>query len=375
MGAEGVRQSSVIQLESEIRTCIARLLVAMTICCFFIEIGMGIFFWVSKTLYQTIGEYIAIRVLLPASLNVLLCLMVFAFNHTGRYGDVAKNRAASLALVIFAGNISIAHSYFVPIWGLPLCALLYVSVFHDPFIHKIEMAMCMLFIAVTCWTHISDYPDDISFSLQCLIVTELVGILIGYMSFQLESFCRKEFILNIQSDAGKIRYKAEYETDKLTGVYSRAHLIEQAEYIFNNCNELSPAGIAMLDIDDFKKVNDTYGHDNGDEVLRRFGEVLSTYNDGNTVCGRYGGEEFVIVFKYGETRLNCDVVEEFRGKIADIVFPFMERGVTLSAGYYIAEEQTDFESALKKADDALYYSKRTGKNKLTIHSQMEGDGL
>ncbi len=375
MGSEELQQSAVRQLESEIRTNIARMLVASSVVCVLLELGMGIFFWVTDTLSQTLGEYIAIKVLLPTFLNILLCLLAFALNHSKEHSERTKNRVAAVSLIIFAGQVSMVHSYFIPVWGLTLFALMYVSVFHDPFFLKIESVLCLLFIAASCWQHISDYPEQLSFSIQCLTVTELVGLLICYMAFQLELFSRKEFMLNTESDAGKQRYKSEYETDKLTGVYSRAYLLEKADYIFSNCNEFSPAGVAMLDIDDFKKVNDTYGHDNGDIVLNQFGQLLNSYNDGNTFCGRYGGEEFVIVFKYGEPKMNCDTVEELRKKFSEILFPFMDGRVTLSAGYYTAREHTSFEDALKKADDALYISKRTGKNKLTVNDKTEGDDI
>ncbi|MCR4688180.1 MAG: GGDEF domain-containing protein [Saccharofermentans sp.] len=371
MQSQVIQQSAVRQLESEIRSNIAKLLVAMTICCALIEIGMGLYFWVSQTMHQTPSEYIVFRILQPTVLNALLCLLVFAANHSKEHQDRFRNRVAAISLIVFAAQISWVHSYFIPMWCLSLFALMYVSVFHDPFFQRIEAGICLGSIGLSCWQHIADYPEQLSFSLQCLAVAEFVGVLIIYMSFQLESFSRKEFLLNAESDAGKRRYQSEYEKDKLTGVYSRAYLIEQSSYIFDNCNEFSPAGIAMLDIDDFKKVNDTYGHDNGDVVLQKFGEILNSYNDGNTFCGRYGGEEFVIVFKYGEPKMNCDTIEELRADFEKASFPFMDEHVTLSAGYYNAEAQTDFDTALKMADDALYISKRSGKNRLTVHNKAE----
>ena len=94
-----------------------------------------------------------------------------------------------------------------------------------------------------------------------------------------------------------IKYKAGYEFDALTGVYSRGHLEEEANKVFSMTNNYAHIGVAMLDIDNFKAVNDTYGHDNGDVVLKKLGEYLLRFNTRESFCGRYGGEEFVIVFR------------------------------------------------------------------------------
>ena len=93
----------------------------------------------------------------------------------------------------FAGQLSIVHSYYVPIWGVSLFALMFCSLFHDPVIHKIEGAVCLAFIAAAALQHNLEYPEQFNYTVECLIVTEVTGIGICYLAFLLEKHSRRSF--------------------------------------------------------------------------------------------------------------------------------------------------------------------------------------
>ena len=125
-------------------------------------------------------------------------------------------------------------------------------------------------------------------------------------------------------------------------------------------------GIAILDLDNFKKVNDSYGHDNGDKVLQVLGSLLNEHASENEEVGRFGGEEFIVIFKEGNPDKYIDFIENVRKKMVDYTFDFMEEKISFSSGLVKCTSNVLYDDAFKMADNALYVSKETGKNKVTI---------
>ena len=354
------------QLEKDVRRGLEHIMLIMLFVCLALEVGLGIYFIKSDTLRQTVSEYFIHRVTIPCISNICLYLLVFFSNRTGKLNETAKNRVCTTAFIILAGELSIIHSYFIPIWMLSLFILMFAGIFHDAKFHKVQAALCLMFILVAGLSHIADYPDQAGFSIECIIVAEVVGAAVCYLAFRLERFSSSEFLINLEAAEGARRYKTGYEFDSLTGVFSRAHLEESAREIFENVLSTSHSAVAMIDVDNFKKVNDTYGHENGDAVLRKLGEYLVRYNTRVSISGRYGGEEFVIIFRNADRTENTEELEWLRKIFEETEFPFVERPITISIGYHFAAAAESWETALKIADDALYESKRTGKNKITV---------
>ncbi|MCX7921597.1 MAG: diguanylate cyclase [Clostridia bacterium] len=154
-------------------------------------------------------------------------------------------------------------------------------------------------------------------------------------------------------------------TDALTGLYNRRYFFEVAEAEFKRLkSQKIPMSMIMLDIDYFKRVNDTYGHTTGDEILRdaaqRFLRVLRIED----VIGRYGGEEFVALLPGTDSA--AFVAERLRKSIAREPFTTQEHGllnITISIGATIADENTnDLDTMIKRADEALYEAKKAGRN-------------
>ena len=354
------------QLEHGVRKALERFMLIMLFVCFVLEITLGVYFYISETLDQTVLHYALLRVLLPCFMNVILYLLMFFANRTDKLTDDWKNRTCTLSFLLFCGEMSVIHSYFVPLWMLSYFALLFTGIFHDPKFHKYKSTLCILFVLISGITHIIDYPEETETSIQFIIVAEVVGFAVSYFAFQLEHFSSGEMLINLMISEGAERYKASYEFDALTGVYSRAKLEEEVSEVFDIGNNMTNVGVAMLDIDDFKKVNDTYGHDNGDAVLRKLGEYLVRLNTRSSFCGRYGGEEFVIIFKDADRDANVRELESLRKLFEATKYDFTDEHITISIGYHMDITDSEWESVLKKADSALYESKRTGKNKITI---------
>ena len=155
--------------------------------------------------------------------------------------------------------------------------------------------------------------------------------------------------------------------DSLTGIYNRRYLdsrlTEEIERSRRHGNQLS---ILMLDIDHFKKINDTHGHLCGDYALRKIAELLKELVRTSDILGRYGGEEFCCILP--ETPIEQAVVlaERCREQIAanQLTCTDHQTRVTISIGVTGLHRDDSLDSVIKRADDALYQAKRDGRNRI-----------
>ncbi|WP_038052518.1 sensor domain-containing diguanylate cyclase [Thermotoga sp. Mc24] len=153
-------------------------------------------------------------------------------------------------------------------------------------------------------------------------------------------------------------------TDELTGLFNRRKMAEELEKEFHLWKRYRrPFSLLMIDIDDFKKINDTYGHLVGDDVLKRVARILVSSLRASDMVARWGGEEFLILCP--ETKLNeaVSLAERIRTKIEKEVF---ENGlnVTVSIGVCEMKDHETIDDLLKEADDNLYLAKQRGKNRV-----------
>ncbi|MBT8343420.1 MAG: GGDEF domain-containing protein, partial [Sulfurovum sp.] len=159
-------------------------------------------------------------------------------------------------------------------------------------------------------------------------------------------------------------------TDALTGLYNRRYLMDTFDTMIKSAQiKQEPLGIIMLDIDHFKSVNDSLGHNTGDLVLKVVADLLQNNARADNIVGRIGGEEFLILCPNCDTQRTFDIAQRIREKIATTVINYEEGKTTqvqVSSGIYSAIPELSKEELLKIADDALYLSKKNGRNKVTI---------
>lgn len=166
------------------------------------------------------------------------------------------------------------------------------------------------------------------------------------------------------------RLKTLAVTDELTGLSNRSHFFEKMDKEMKRCRRHGiPMTLLLIDIDDFKGVNDTYGHVAGDEVLRGIAPILVASVRDNDVVGRYGGEEFIVYLVHTDSEAASVPAERIRESVASSVFTFSDGTYRVTASIGVAsfpgkdetENRVDF---IKRADAALYEAKRNGKNRV-----------
>ncbi|MGC8555172.1 MAG: GGDEF domain-containing protein [Candidatus Acidulodesulfobacterium sp.] len=198
--------------------------------------------------------------------------------------------------------------------------------------------------------------------------------------FYAESFI---FILTLVSFAAVIKFKKKIFdqdlenmalTDGLTGLYNRRYFDMFYENIFNQSSRYGiPLTLIMCDIDHFKKINDTYGHDKGDVVLKEIADILKSNTRKTDIAARFGGEEFMLCLPSTEITSALDVARKIKQMVLNVKTKDIKK-VTISMGvtFYRKEFESNPKGLLKRLDDLLYEAKKRGRNRI-ISEDHTGD--
>jgi two-component system cell cycle response regulator len=178
--------------------------------------------------------------------------------------------------------------------------------------------------------------------------------------------------LHRQIEASNVLLAELALTDPLTGLPNRRAVDEWANRQLSGAARYSFSfWVAVADLDHFKSVNDTYGHDAGDEVLKRFSAILKANSRRSDICGRMGGEEFLIILTHASAENAQGVIERILGELARTRFVFdgCDLQVTASFGMagFTGGGAPTFGQLLSQADAALYRAKRLGRSRLELH--------
>ncbi len=187
---------------------------------------------------------------------------------------------------------------------------------------------------------------------------------------------RRIIDLHRQIDAKNKLLEEMAHSDPLTGLPNRRAIEEWAgRQLRGAARHGFPYWVVLADLDSFKSINDTHGHEGGDALLQKFAEILKTVIRASDICGRLGGDEFLLVITHVEADSINKTVERFREKLAAQKFQIGEEQVTITASFGIAgfhgKEILDFNTLVRRADKALYAAKRAGRNLVKIEPELE----
>ena len=207
------------------------------------------------------------------------------------------------------------------------------------------------------------------------------GLEIGVNDYLIRPIDKNEMLARVRTQIKKKRYTERLRdnvqmsiemaiTDALTGLFNRRYMeMHLATLVEQAAARGKPIAALVLDIDYFKSVNDTHGHDAGDDVLREFSlRIRKAIRNIDLAC-RYGGEEFVIIMPETDMAVATMVAERIRRRIATEPFPIQQGTkqleVTISVGIAaLGQPGDDAAAILKRADQALYRAKRDGRNRV-----------
>ena len=257
-------------------------------------------------------------------------------------------------------------------WGIGVQTFMFVLAvfcFFAKYKHefiKISYLIILLIIRMYLFFYCQNYGSDISVAQGILDAFQIVNSLFIFWSIGLISYF---FSTDTQALEGKlIEYNEQLKTqasiDPLTGLHNRRSTMEYLEKLLKNAaNSIS---ICLCDIDFFKRVNDTYGHDVGDIVLKTIAEAFRTELTQGSFISRWGGEEFLLIFPQSngdEARIELDTL---RRKIKAVVFNGGDETFSVSLTYGLVEYDfhSDITTLLKEADEKLYLGKESGRDRI-----------
>jgi two-component system, cell cycle response regulator len=182
---------------------------------------------------------------------------------------------------------------------------------------------------------------------------------------------RRIIDLHRQIDAKNKLLEEMAHSDALTGLPNRRAIEEWAGRQLRGASRHGfPYWVVLADMDSFKSINDTYGHVGGDMLLQKFAEILKSVIRASDICGRLGGDEFLLVVTHVGADDIQKTVERFREKLASQQFEIGDQTVSITASFGIAgfqgKEIVDFNTLVRRADKALYAAKRAGRNQVQM---------
>jgi two-component system cell cycle response regulator len=158
-------------------------------------------------------------------------------------------------------------------------------------------------------------------------------------------------------------------TDGLTNLYNKRTLVEVAKQKLRSAERFEkPLSVLLCDLDHFKKINDTYGHDVGDLVIKGFAEILRRTKRTTDAVGRFGGEEFVVVCEETDAAGAELLAQRLREQLEATTFHAKEQPIRVTCSIGIAtfpRAGSDWDTMFKSTDEALYASKHAGRNRVT----------
>jgi two-component system cell cycle response regulator len=182
---------------------------------------------------------------------------------------------------------------------------------------------------------------------------------------------RRLIDLNRELAVKRLELEEAARTDPLTGLPNRRAIEEWAcRQLRGSARHGFPFWVILGDIDCFKAVNDTFGHDAGDIVLKTFADHLKKVTRASDMCGRLGGDEFLMVLTHVPAESIEATINGFREQFARLSFPFKGHSVSVTASFGVygthGKDYQEFATVVRKADQLLYQAKRSGRNLVRV---------
>ena len=321
---------------------------------------------------------------------LIMCLCVHIFNvflfwKFGLFPLVVLNAISSAIYVIFLTffkneNLRISFAYFEIIFFSAMTELISgghfgtltfvigmvaVIFFMLPYsnrkkhIYQLIGAALAVAISLISVFNYSLYPELMDLVLHHSSFVKVLNLTITLFSL---FYLTNLYLVELRTTREKLDYSSNH--DMLTGLYNRRFF----ESIMKRSKDEKETSfsVAMLDVDDFKKINDTYGHEIGDRVLAAVSKCIEACLPQDAVAVRWGGEEFVLYLPQVENSRALEVLETFRKKLSEqeIYHKGIRVAITATIGLCTGESIADYEEYLRQADEKLYWGKKHGKNQI-----------
>lgn len=344
----------------------------MAIICALKMIAMYFIPFLRHGMINNLRMYRIFYIYLPIFLNAIAAIITHLRLKSTWAAPSQKNTAVCLFLLWISISIEISFGYYPAALCVPALVIVISSVFADL---RLTHIMTVIAIVTTIGSYfVTGHPQsDDKFSdiynvvIACLVIlfsAICTHIITRYICDQLESVGKGE-----KTERELLK---QMRLDPLTGLYNRAGMDQILDDLISTFTGDYPMTLLMIDIDNFKKTNDTYGHQCGDDVLRRLSRLILGLGRRDIIPCRFGGEEIVIVFKN-------HTAEEALKKASNILVNFEAQTfdfdttvhMTFSGGLCELERNMTKDAWIECADAAMYSVKKNGKNRVKIYDSFQ----
>lgn len=314
------------------------------------------------------SSYLWINVVMPICINTIIYMVARKICRSKGVGYRAKNHTVSYAAIAVSFIVSLFHRDYLVTSCAFVFPIILSAMYNDRTILKRSLFVSLLFLSITVLVLFLEDKLNLTTSLNVMVLYGFIAV--SYLSGNISiKFSHSNFSLIEKQALDNSRLEVEIDLDQMTQLYNHEAFYEKLGMVIDNSkNGQENCYLAMIDIDDFKAVNDTYGHNAGDDVLIALAEILKNFCDKGDFACRYGGEEFALILCGKSFAEAENVVNTALQHFSETRFAFTKKSLTFSAGLIRLKTEDTTNSAFKRADHYLYISKHSGKNRVTAAS-------
>ena len=337
------------------RTIIGTILLSMAV-----ELSLGFFFFgMEKSIAISFELYVQKFILRPLLYNIVWLGITIAARHVR--GISVRTRAYVFSIALVGVCFVLYSAHYIFFISLVFFAPVLLSAFYGEYtltgtVGFISLLAKLVSDFFVFWDATRELPFESGYTLMRIVVSTLILIVFYAVSMIIISFQKKKNNAVIQIQQKRIQMHQELITDPLTGIHNRRALRNMLETIESPARDT--CFFAMLDLDSFKHLNDTYGHAKGDECLQKFGGILKRHSGRDVASFRLGGDEFCVLFRNKTRNEVIEICEAIRHEYASENFGEGISGLTISVGISQYKGGMFPEDMMQSADKALYRAKK-----------------
>lgn len=347
------------------RDNLMKMMLASIAILFLAEVIMYFFLEPNGLVDMTAARYAVRFILNPGMFNLAIWGISYLLVKKTHVSWRVKNYILITCLALICFCVAYVHGFFVVttcVFSLPI---ILSGIFADNRLTRYTLLLCCFLLLLSGLLPRYDVTSRDGMFWYNMSITSVYLCITSLFTGRINTF-NTEMSRNLRESYQQIQsVEKELLLDQMTGLYNHTGFYQRLEERMKTCGEEGDSlSLVVIDIDNFKEVNDTYGHENGNIVLISLSEIL------REVCGRYGdvcrygGEEFAVIFPEVSGGEAFEIMEEARTKFASCKYQFMKnRRVTFSCGIQQMGDEKSAQELFEKADRAMYHAKGNGKNK------------
>lgn len=318
----------------------------------------------TRELFLPVKLYRIRFIYIPSSLNLIVLIIIFHILWNKHFSGRTKNLFSCVLIWFLCFNTQFIHYVYGPLLCLPCIAIVITTLFADKILTLCMTIASIISIVCTCLMASTELRrDDIQLTSDMGLA--ILIVIITYIAARLlVKFVDEQITYIISSSNREKELLNELQLDYLMGIYNRSGMHLQIDRLLGQHMKYMPIHLLMIDVDDFKQANDTYGHLCGDQVLIYLADLVKNQNREFIPC-RYGGEEILLIMPNTTAKEayenSMQILQCFREKRFDFA---VSEQFTFSGGLAAYVPGLSEEEWIGRADALLYEAKENGKNKI-----------